>query len=134
MSHIFEPERMDRFIFFKMPQRGIANWCDRQNIKVCTGVAIWYHSGLPTVPIRWVLIRDPNGKFKSQALLSTNPEYQPKQILEWFVRRWQMEVTFQETRKHLGMETQRQWSDLAISRTTPILAGFIFLNYYIGKS
>ena len=35
--------------------------------------------------------------------------------------RWQLEVTFQEVRTHLGVETQRQWSDLAIARTTPIL-------------
>ena len=54
-------------------------------------------------------------------------QYKPQQILEWFVRRWQMEVTSQETRKHLGMETQRQWADLAISRTTPILLGLFSL-------
>ncbi len=37
--------------------------------------------------------------------------------------RWQVETTFQETRTHLGIETQRQWSDLAIQRTTPALLG-----------
>jgi hypothetical protein len=98
-----------------------------RTVEVCTGVAVWYHTGLPVVPIRWVLVRDPLGKFEPQALLSTNQEYKPKQILEWFVRRWQMEVTFQEARKHLGMETQRQWSDLAIARTTPILLGLFSL-------
>jgi hypothetical protein len=98
-----------------------------RTVDICTGVAVWYHTGLPVVPIRWVLVRDPNGKFEPQALLSTNPQYQPKQILEWFVRRWQMEVTFQEVRKHLGMETQRQWSDLAIARTTPVLLGLFSL-------
>ena len=82
-------------------------------------------------PIRWVLIRDPQGAFDPQALLCTDPETDPTQILEWFVLRWQLEVTpyqvrgrlFQEVRTHLGMETQRQWSDLAIARTTPILLG-----------
>ena len=44
-------------------------------------------------------------------------------VLEWFVLRWQLEVTFQEVRTHLGVETQRQWSDLAIARTTPVLLG-----------
>ena len=48
---------------------------------------------------------------------------EPAQILEWFVLRWQLEVTFQEVRAHLGVETQRQWSDHAIARTTPILMG-----------
>jgi hypothetical protein len=55
------------------------------------------------------------------ALLCTNLTYSPEQILQWFVRRWSMEVTFEETRAHLGVETQRQWSDLAILRTTPVL-------------
>ena len=45
--------------------------------------------------------------------------YQAQQVLEWFVHRWQMEVTFKEARRHLGMETQRQWSALASARTTP---------------
>ena len=72
-------------------------------------------------------MRDPQGKFKSQALLCTNQAYTPTQILEWFVRRWQVEVTFEEARAHLGMETQRQWSDLAIVRTTPTLLSLFSL-------
>ena len=71
-------------------------------VEVCSGTAVWYHTGLPVVPIRWVLVRDPQGKFKSQALLCTNQAYSPTQILEWFVRRWQMEVTFEEVRAHKG--------------------------------
>ena len=79
--------------------------------------------GQAPVLIRWVLIRDPQGVFAPQALLCTDPSADPTQILEWFVLRWQLEVTFQEARAHLGVETQRQWSDLAIARTTPILMG-----------
>jgi hypothetical protein len=79
------------------------------------------------VPIRWVLIRDPLGEFEPQALLSTNPGHTPQQILNWFVRRWRMEVTFEEARAHMGIETQRQWSDLAIVRTTPVLLGIYSL-------
>lgn len=88
---------------------------------MATDTAVWYHTGLPPVAIRWVLIRDPLGQFKSQALLSTNLTLTPSQILTWFVQRWQLEVTFEEVRAHLGVETQRQWSDLAIARTTPTL-------------
>ena len=80
-------------------------------------------SGKPPVLIRWVLIRDPQGSFATQALLCTDPAADPTQILEWFVLRWQLEVTFHEVRTHLGVETQRQWSDLAIARTTPALLG-----------
>jgi hypothetical protein len=75
-------------------------------------------TGLPIVPIRWVLVRDPLGRFTPQALLCTTLEQSPEQVLRWFVQRWQLEVTFEETRAHLGIETQRQWSDRAIARTT----------------
>jgi hypothetical protein len=75
------------------------------------------------VAIRWGLIRDPKKDFKPQALLSTNLAHTPEQILTWFVRRWTMEVTFEEARAHLGLETQRQWNDRAIARTTPALLG-----------
>ena len=63
------------------------------------------------------------GRTLPVALLSTDPAYSPVQIVAWFVRRWSIEVTFEETRAHLGVETQRQWSDLAILRTTPALFG-----------
>jgi hypothetical protein len=89
--------------------------------EVATDTAMWYHTGQPPVAIRWVLIRDPQEHFKPQALLSTNLEHTPEQMLTWFVRRWTMEVTFEEARAHLGMETQRQWNDRAIARTTPAL-------------
>jgi DDE superfamily endonuclease len=92
-----------------------------RKVEVTTDTAVWYHTGKPPVAIRWVLIRDPQKDFKPQALLSTNLAYTPEQILPWFVRRWTMEVTFEEARAHLGMETQRQWNDRAIARTTPAL-------------
>jgi hypothetical protein len=103
----------------------VENWYGQgpTQVKITSDTAVWYHSGMPAVPIRWVLIRDPNGKFETKALLCTDQTADPIQILQWFVRRWQVEVTFQEVRTHLGVETQRQWSDQAIARTTPILMG-----------
>jgi hypothetical protein len=70
-----------------------------------------------------VLLRDPLHRFNPQALLCTDPAREPLQVVCWFVQRWQVEVTFREVRDHLGVETQRQWSDLAIARTTPCLLG-----------
>lgn len=96
-------------------------------VELATGTALWYHPGVPPVPIRWVLIRDPQGKFASQAVLCTDQNADPTQILHWFVMRWPVEVTFHEVRTHLGVETQRQWSDLAILRTTPALLGLFSL-------
>ena len=100
-------------------------WYDNttRTVELTSQTAVWYHTGKPPVPLRWVLIRDPQGEFAPQALLCTDPAIAPVQILEWFVLRWQLEVTFMETRAHLGVETQRQWSDRAIARTTPALMG-----------
>ena len=96
-------------------------------LEAATGTALWYHPGDPTVALRWVLLRDPAGQFEPQAFLSTDPTVPPLQIVTWFVARWPLEVTFQEVRAHLGVETQRQWSDLAILRTTPALLGLFSL-------
>ncbi len=118
-----------------------------RRIDLATGTAVWRHSGMPIVPIRWAsaegsaraargmaaqgLIRDPLGRFEPQALLCTTLETSPEQVLHWFVQRWQLEVTFREVRDHLGVETQRQWSDRAIppssARTTPCLLGLFSL-------
>jgi hypothetical protein len=107
----------------------VANWYGRgeRTVEVVSATAVWYHSGLPPVPLRWLLIRAPAGTFATQALLCTDCTVSPEQILAWFVLRWQLEVTFEETRRHLGVETQRQWSDLAIQRTTPALLGLFSL-------
>ena len=92
-------------------------------VEICSETAVWRHAGLPVVPIRWVLLRDPSRRFDPQALLCTNLAQEPLQIVRWFAQRWQLEVTFRKVRDHLGVETQRQWSDKAIARTTPCLLG-----------
>ena len=94
-----------------------------RTMEIASSTAVWYHTSKPPVPIRWVLIRDPWQHYEPVALLCTDATYAPEQIVEWFVRRWSIEVTFEESRAHLGVETQRQWSDLAILRTTPALLG-----------
>lgn len=94
-----------------------------REVALTSASGVWYHIGKEAVPIRWVLIRDPQAEFATQALLCTNLEAEAQQIIDWFVLRWPMEVTFEESRRHLGVETQRQWSDNAINRTTPSLFG-----------
>jgi hypothetical protein len=96
-------------------------------VEIATGTAVWYHAGKPPVAIRWVLIRDPLQRFDTQALLCTDLKATAIDIVLWFVRRWSLEVTFEQARAHLGMETQRQWSKWAIARTTPILLGLFSL-------
>jgi hypothetical protein len=93
----------------------------------CTGTALWYSTGTTPLPIRWVLVRDPEGKRETKAFFSTDAYQAPPTIISDFVLRWPLEVTFEEGRAHLGIETQRQWSDLAIERTTPALFGLFSL-------
>ncbi len=99
----------------------------RRTVEITTGVALWYTPGYDPLPIRWVLVRDPLGKFDPTAFFATDQSATPLQILAWFIMRWNVEVTFEEARTHLGVETQRQWSDLAITRTTPALLGLFSL-------
>jgi hypothetical protein len=123
LAHILE----DKKTVWK--QVTIRDWYGEKHrqIEIVSHTAVWYHSGKPPLPIRWVLIRDPKGEFQSQALLCTDLNADAVQIVKWFVMRWRLEVTFQEVRTHLGVETQRQWSDWAIARSTPALLGLFSL-------
>jgi hypothetical protein len=98
-----------------------------RTIQLATGTAVWYRIASPVVPIRWVLIRDPQQQFRPQALLCTDTQVAPWQIVQWFVLRWQLESTYAEVRAHLGVESQRQWKGLAIARTTPCLLALFSL-------
>src|SRR6266566_8788071 len=96
-------------------------------LEICTGTALWYRYGYDPLPIRWVLTRDPKGKRPPKAIFSTDPTQTAEQIVRDFMKRWSLEVTFEESRAHLGLETQRQWSDPAIERSTPLLFGLYSL-------
>jgi hypothetical protein len=98
-----------------------------RTIEWCSGTALWYRFGHPPLPIRWVLTRDPTGKRPVKALLCTDQALSAETIIRTFMHRWPIETTFEESRAHLGIETQRQWSDLAIERTTPLLLGLYSL-------
>jgi DDE superfamily endonuclease len=106
----------------------VTGWYGRgqRRVEIVSGTALWHHPGR-LAPIRYVLVRDVAGELKPQAFLCTNLDADPIDILRWFVRRWSTEVTFAEVRRHLGVETQRQWSDPAIARTTPALLGMFSL-------
>ena len=86
------------------------------------------------LPIRWVLTRDPAGKREPKAYFSTDQAQGAGEIVEDFVKRWPIEVTYEESRAHLGVETQRQWSDLAIERSTPCLFGLYSVVVLLGHA
>lgn len=99
------------------------SWRSAGWIEYASGTALWHHGGKPIVPILWVLVRYPDGRREPEAFLCTDTSADPRDVLDCFNRRWAVETTYEEARAHLGMETQRQWSDPAIFRTTPVLLG-----------
>ena len=116
-----------------IPYRATGSDGSTAMVELASGVALWYHGGPPRLPIRWVVIRYLAERRGPYALLCTDTEAEPLRILQWYLLRWyllrwyllrwQVEVTFEELRAHLGMETQRQWSERTIARTTPALFG-----------
>jgi hypothetical protein len=88
---------------------------------ITSGIAIWRKSNTTLIKIKWVLIKDPEGILEPVLLGCTDFDLVDEKIVSFFIRRWRVEVTFAEVRRHLGVETQRQWSDLAIERSTPCL-------------
>ncbi len=93
----------------------------KKEMMITSGIAIWRSSNTVLVKIKWVLVKDPQGILEPVLLGCTDFELEDKKVVSFFVRRWRVEVTFAEVRRHLGVETQRQWSDLAIERSTPSL-------------
>jgi hypothetical protein len=96
-------------------------------LEYVTGTSLWHRPGEGPVPLRWVLVRCPQGRFKPSAFFCSDVQAAPEQIVAWFILRWNIEVTFEEVRAFLGLGTQRHWSDRAIERTTPCLLGLFSL-------
>ncbi len=105
-----------------------------RTLEIATGTALWYRTVSAPLPIRWVLTRDPSGKRPPKAIFTTGPAQSAEEIIKDFMKRWSLEVTFEEGRAHLGIETQRQWSDRAIERSTPLLFGLYSLVTLFGQA
>jgi hypothetical protein len=93
----------------------------RKRIEVCSGTGLWYRCGSRPTEVRWVVVRDPEGKRADEVFFTTAVSMRPQQVVESFVRRWGLETTFQETRRHLGLETLRNRCSTAVRRSVPLL-------------
>jgi hypothetical protein len=106
-------------------------------VKLLCGSGLWHQKGADPVSLRFVLVqyeeedaRTHKKTIRTCALLCSDTQDEAvtcEQIVGWFVGRWNIEVTFEEIRAHLGFETQRHWSQRAIERTTPALFGLFSL-------
>jgi hypothetical protein len=92
-----------------------------------------YTPRVPPAEIRYVLGADPEGKPRLEAFFGTDLQATPAQILRWVVRRWAVEVTVEEARAHLGVETQRQGSEQAIARP-PRPLGVVVAGHRVGPA
>lgn len=119
----------------RVVQASRISWRSGGWIEYAHGTALWHHGGKPIVPILWVLVRYPDGRRPPEAFLCTDTNAAPRDVLDCFNRRWAIETTYEESRAHLGLETQRQWSDPAIFRTTPLLLGlYSLVTLYIHRN
>jgi hypothetical protein len=105
-----------------------------KTLELASGVCLWYTPGQAPVPIRWVLARCPERSCSPGAYVCSDLHVSAEQVLSWYVGRWNIEVTFEEVRAHLGFETQRHWSVMAIGRTTPCLFGIFTLVVLLAKT
>jgi hypothetical protein len=106
-----------------------------RTLEMCTGTALWYRSGSDPLPIRWVLTRDPLGKRpRHPPSFPPTPPRRQNRSSATRMKRWSLEVTFEEGHAHVGIETQRQWSDLATLGSTPLLFGLYSLVTLFGQA
>ena len=108
---------------------------DKKTVRYATFTSLWHVVGNDPLPVRIVLLRDPEGMTESIPLMGISYDFSlgAVEMIEGFVARWNQEVTHKEVREHLGVETQRQWSDKAIARVTPVLFGLYSLVLLMGS-
>ncbi len=138
-----KPQKGARLISFKeMIKRDDLPWehveimgynGKKKRVKFLTNTSIWGVDSYAPIAIRWVLVVDPSAEMDPLPLMSNDFNLSAVKIIELYVDRWGLEVTFQEVREHLGVETQRQWSDKAIARTTPVLMALYSIVCLIGN-
>jgi hypothetical protein len=106
-------------------QRKVVEWYggERRAVLLCSETGLWYKCGCSATSVRWVVVRDPEGKYKDEVFFTTDLTLTPAQIVEAFVRRWSLETTFQEARGLLGLETLRNRCGTAVRRSVPMLLG-----------
>ncbi|MCA9038569.1 MAG: transposase [Planctomycetaceae bacterium] len=93
----------------------------RRRVEIVTGVGHWYRQGQGLVKVRWVFVHDLTGHHRDEYFYSTEPGIRAADVIEAFVGRWDIEVTFEEMREHLGLETTRGRVRNTVLRVEPCL-------------
>src|SRR5207237_1476961 len=109
----------------KRRKRSTVSWYGgkKRRVEFVSGTAHWYKPADGLVPIRWVFVHDRDGTHEDRYFYSTDPALSPSRIISLYTSRWSIEVTFQETRQHLGLASSRNRKDKSVLRTVPCLLG-----------
>ncbi len=109
----------------KSLRKTVVSWygASDRNVLVCDGKGYWYRSGNGLVPVHWVFVRDDDGTRRDEYFYTTHDEFTAEHIVTLYTLRWNLEVTFQELRAHLGFETPRQRVKESVMRMGPCLMG-----------
>lgn len=101
------------------------NWYggEKRKVEIVTGTGHWYRAAEGVVEVLWVFVHDLTGTHRDEYFYTTDLTLSPAQVIEYFTGRWAIEVTFQEARAHLGVETTRGWSPQTVLRAEPCLFG-----------
>jgi hypothetical protein len=94
-----------------------------REVEVVSGTGHWYQSGKGLAEVRWVYVHDRAGTHRDEYFFSTRLAMSPKEVIETYTRRWNIETTFQEMRSYLGLETTRGWKKETVLRVAPCLFG-----------
>ena len=94
-----------------------------RRVQLCDGRGQWYHAGAGLVPVHWVFVRDVDGTHRDEYFYTTHADFTAEQVVTLYTLRWNLEVTFQELRAHLGFETPRQHVAKSVLRMAPCLLG-----------
>ena len=97
----------------------------KHRVSYVSDAVLWYgkHNN-QTIPIRWVGVAGDRNKNCDDAFFyCTDPSLPAKRIIELYALRWNIEVTFEEARALLGLETTRHWCRQSVLRVTPVLMG-----------
>jgi DDE superfamily endonuclease len=96
----------------------------RLQVKVIRDVC-WYQAA-GSQPLQLVLVRDPKGEWRDEALLSTDQTLTAEEVIVGYCRRWSVEVAFCDSKQMLGFHDPEVWCANSVQRAAP-------MSWFIGS-
>jgi hypothetical protein len=81
---------------------------------------LWY-TGCKEERVAVVLLRDPSGSWRDEALLSTDVTLSVEEVVAGYCRRWSIEVAFHDAKQYLGMQDPQVWCEASVLRAVIVV-------------